>query len=46
MNNLPTAMPQRFEVARNDVKLQGALIEIDNASGKAVNIQRVSENLI
>jgi len=38
-----TAMPQRFEVARNDVKLQGAMIEIDNASGKAVNIQRVSE---
>ena len=41
-----TAMPQRFEVARNDVKLQGAVIEIDNASGKAVKIQRVSENLI
>jgi len=40
-----TAMPQRFEVARNDVKLQGAIIEMDNASGKAVNIQRVSENL-
>jgi len=41
-----TAMPQRFEVARNDVKLQGAVIEIDNTSGKAVKIQRVSENLI
>ena len=38
-----TAMPQRFEVARNDVKLQGAVIEVDNASGKAVKIQRVSE---
>jgi calcineurin-like phosphoesterase len=38
-----TAMPQRFEVARNDVKLLGAIIEIDNASGKAVKIQRVSE---
>jgi calcineurin-like phosphoesterase len=38
-----TAMPQRFEVARNDVKLQGAVIEIENASGKAVKIQRVSE---
>jgi len=41
-----TAVPQRFEVARNDVKLQGAVIEIDNASGNAVKIQRVSENLI
>ncbi len=41
-----TAMPQRFEVARNDVKLHGAVIEIDDASGKAVKIQRVSENLI
>ena len=41
-----TAMPQRFEVARNDVKLQGAVVEIDNASGKALKIQRVSENLI
>ena len=40
-----TAMPQRFEVARNDVRLQGAVIEIDNASGKAVKIQRVSECL-
>jgi hypothetical protein len=27
---------------RNDVKLLGAVIEIDNASGKAVSIQRVS----
>ena len=41
-----TAMPQRFEVARNDVKLQGAVVEIDNASGKAVKIQRISGNLI
>jgi metallophosphoesterase (TIGR00282 family) len=40
-----TAMPQRFEVARNDVKLQGAVIEIDNATGKAVRIERVSEAL-
>jgi calcineurin-like phosphoesterase len=38
-------MPQRFEVARNDIKLNGAVIEIDNTSGKAVKIQRVSESL-
>ena len=41
-----TGMPQRFEVAKNRVLLHGAVIEIDDASGKAVKIQRVSENLI
>jgi 2',3'-cyclic-nucleotide 2'-phosphodiesterase len=40
-----TAMPQRFEVARHDVKLHGAIIEIDNATGKALNILRVAESL-
>ncbi|HSY10359.1 MAG TPA: TIGR00282 family metallophosphoesterase [Candidatus Dormibacteraeota bacterium] len=38
-----TAMPQRFEVAKNNVLLHGCMIEIDDASGKAVKIQRVSE---
>jgi metallophosphoesterase (TIGR00282 family) len=37
-----TNMPQRFEVARGRVLLQGALLEIDDASGKALNIRRVS----
>jgi hypothetical protein len=41
-----TAMPQRFEVARDDIRLKGAVIEIDNASGKAVRIQRVNEPLV
>ena len=40
-----TGMPQRFEVAKNRVLLHGAVIEIDDASGKAVEIQRVSEAL-
>jgi 2',3'-cyclic-nucleotide 2'-phosphodiesterase len=40
-----TYMPQRFEVARDRVLLQGAIVEIDAATGKAVNIQRVSEAL-
>ena len=39
-----TNMPQRFEVAKNHVLLHGAVIEIDNASGKAVKIQRISES--
>jgi metallophosphoesterase (TIGR00282 family) len=40
-----TGMPQRFEVAKNRVLLHGAVIEIDDASGKAIKIQRVSEAL-
>ena len=38
-----TSMPQRFEVAKNNVLLHGAMIEIDDATGKALKIQRVSE---
>ena len=40
-----TGMPQRFEVAKDRVFLHGAMIEIDEATGKAVNIRRVSENI-
>jgi metallophosphoesterase (TIGR00282 family) len=38
-----TGMPQRFEVAKNNVLLHGAVIEIDDATGKALKIQRVAE---
>ena len=38
-----TAMPQRFEVARGGVRLQGALINVDESTGKALIIQRISE---
>ena len=38
-----TNMPRRFEVAKDRVILHGALIEIDEASGKALKIQRVAE---
>ncbi len=40
-----TGMPQRFEVAKGRVLLHGAVIEIDDASGRAVNIQRVAETV-
>jgi hypothetical protein len=40
-----TSMPQRFEVAKERVILHGALIEIDETSGKAVKISRVAERL-
>ncbi len=40
-----TGMPQRFEVARNNIKLHGAVIRVDDDTGRAVSIQRVSESL-
>ena len=40
-----TGMPQRFEVARNNVKLNGVLIRVDDASGKAMSIQRITQSL-
>lgn len=40
-----TNMPQRFEVAKGRVLLQGALIDIDELTGRALRIQRVSEAL-
>jgi hypothetical protein len=40
-----TQMPQRFEVAKERVILHGALIEIDDATGKAIRIERVAETV-
>lgn len=40
-----TNMPQRFGVARERVLLQGAVIEIDEASGHSVKIQRISDGI-
>jgi len=40
-----TNTPQRFEVAKERVILHGALVEIDEASGKALAIQRIAERL-
>jgi metallophosphoesterase (TIGR00282 family) len=40
-----TQVPQRFDVARNGVLLQGAVVEIDEQNGRALAIQRVSEPL-
>lgn len=37
--------PQRFTVAKDRVLLQGALIRVDPATGRALGIQRVSEAL-
>jgi metallophosphoesterase (TIGR00282 family) len=40
-----TNMPQRFDVAKHRIVLHGAVVEIDEASGKALNIQRVAESI-
>ena len=40
-----THTPQRFEVAKHRVLLQGAIIDVDESTGKARSIQRISEPL-
>jgi hypothetical protein len=40
-----TNMPQKFGVASGRILLQGAVIEIDNQTGRALSISRVSEAL-
>jgi metallophosphoesterase (TIGR00282 family) len=37
-----TLLPTRFEVAKKDIRLNGAVIEVDEQSGKAVAIERVN----
>jgi len=37
-----TNMPQRFPVAAGDLKLHGVLIDIEDQSGKATCIERIS----
>jgi metallophosphoesterase (TIGR00282 family) len=40
-----TQMPVRFEVAKGPVLMQGALLEVDRATGRATAIERVQEVL-
>ena len=40
-----TGMPCRFEVARGDVRLQGAVVDVDPQTGRARSIQRVNVKL-
>jgi metallophosphoesterase (TIGR00282 family) len=37
-----TGMPQRFAVARNNVRLNGVIVTVDAATGKALKIERVN----
>lgn len=40
-----TGLPIRFELASDDVRLQGVIVEIDEKTGKSISIKRVSEAL-
>lgn len=40
-----TGMPSRFEVASEDARLSGLLVEIDEATGHALSVQRIHETL-
>lgn len=40
-----TCRPQKFDVARDGLRLQGALIEVEPTSGQALSIERVDERL-
>ena len=40
-----TYQPQRFGVASKRVTLNGAIVEIDESTGKSISIKRVSEIL-
>lgn len=38
-----TQLPAKFEVAEQDVRFNGVIVELDEKSGKAINILRVSK---
>ncbi len=40
-----TSIPVRFEVALEDIQLHGAVIDIDDRTGKAISITRVQKKL-
>jgi len=43
MNRFISNLPASFPVAGGEVRLRGALIEIDETTGRAVRIARVDE---
>ena len=40
-----TLLPNRYEVAKGDVRMQGVLIDIDNTTGKSLSIERLSASM-
>ena len=45
MERFLTQIPNRFDVAKDDVLLQGVVVDIDGKSGKATGIDRLTVNL-
>lgn len=43
MERFLSGMPARFDVARGNVKLCGAIVEVDGQTGKALKIERIQE---
>jgi calcineurin-like phosphoesterase len=37
-----TLLPVRFEVAKKDIRLNAVVVEIDEESGRALNVERIS----
>ena len=40
-----TQMPNKFDVAKDDIRMQGVIMNIDSTSGKANSIERISIKL-
>lgn len=40
-----TGLPIRFELGTEDVRLQGAILEIDEKTGKSISIERVNQQI-
>jgi metallophosphoesterase (TIGR00282 family) len=40
-----TQMPQKFEVAKKDIRFQGVIVEIDSNNGKCITISRITKKL-
>jgi metallophosphoesterase (TIGR00282 family) len=41
-----TGIPLKFSVAENNVKLGGVIIEVDDESGSAINIERIMQDVV
>ena len=40
-----TQMPNKFDLAKDDIRMQGVIMNIDSISGKAISIERISVKL-
>ena len=45
LNRFLTSMPTKFEMAEGDVHLQGAIIDVDEKTGRANSIKRIQKKL-